>query len=954
MSDNLIGNLTSSTLHADLQDITLEVSLGSTSFDTFLVEEAIPIVDMFVSELEGLIFTPPQMAGPHELGEHEDTDFGPKPYTDDYVVTWDGDEGVFVLAPPPGLGPISFLDLTDTPDTYAGANGLYVRVDGNALVFDSATGPQGEDGLSAYEVALDNGFVGTEAAWLASLQGEQGIQGIPGNDGADGEDGAQGIQGDPGIDGTDGSDGADGDDGLSAYQVAVANGFVGTEAEWLDSLIGPQGDPGADGMDGATGPIGPAGDPASNIVTSVNTKIGDVVLASDDLSDSGQAHKFVTSGDIAKLANTSGVNTGDQTLPVKATGAEVDTGTDDAKFVTSKAMEDSSYIKAAYADAKVADVITDGVTTVAPSENAVFDALALKTPLSYLDTDITLAANSDAKLATQKATKAYADAKVADAINDGVTTIAPSENAVFDALALKIPTSYLDTDTALTANSDAKIATQKATKAYADSKVADAINDGTTAIAPSQNAVFDALALKLATSYLDIDTTLAANSDAKIPSQKAIKTYVDAIAQGLTIKGNVRLATAAALPTNTYSAGVITITATGVLTVDGSTVALNDRILVKDEASQLKNGIFLCTTAGAVGIAAVLTRSSDMDVAAEFPGAWVFVLAGSTNADNSFACTNATPPTVGTTAITWTQISGAGQITAGNALTKAGNQIDWVPDGVTLEVASDQGRIKDGGVSYAKIQNVAANSVLGSAAGGVVSEIALTAFARSLIDDVAAVNMRATLGLVIGTDVQAQDVELSALAGLTSAADKLPYFTGLGTASLADLSAFSRTMLDDANAVAVIATLGLDALYQQISGTDGVAGGTQHYVADIADITTLQALTIDITFPAGAGNARDFTAYIDFNGHLGSASTIFAWFRGWVNWRLNVTTAACTINGYDISHGTSGTDACTLTAITGGIRIVIDSSAFGGTLNRNTLKIDIVGGGSVTIATGIA
>lgn len=895
MSDNLIGNLTSSTLHADLQDITLEVSLGSTSFDTFLVEEAIPIVDMFVSELEGLIFTPPQMAGPHELGEHEDTDFGPKPYTDDYVVTWDGDEGVFVLAPPPGLGPISFLDLTDTPDTYAGANGLYVRVDGNALVFDSATGPQGEDGLSAYEVALDNGFVGTEAAWLASLQGEQGIQGIPGNDGADGEDGAQGIQGDPGIDGTDGSDGADGDDGLSAYQVAVANGFVGTEAEWLDSLIGPQGDPGADGMDGATGPIGPAGDPASNIVTSVNTKIGDVVLASDDLSDSGQAHKFVTSGDIAKLANTSGVNTGDQTLPVKATGAEVDTGTDDAKFVTSKAMEDSSYIKAAYADAKVADVITDGVTTVAPSENAVFDALALKTPLSYLDTDITL-----------------------------------------------------------TANSDAKIATQKATKAYADSKVADAINDGTTAIAPSQNAVFDALALKLATSYLDIDTTLAANSDAKIPSQKAIKTYVDAIAQGLTIKGNVRLATAAALPTNTYSAGVITITATGVLTVDGSTVALNDRILVKDEASQLKNGIFLCTTAGAVGIAAVLTRSSDMDVAAEFPGAWVFVLAGSTNADNSFACTNATPPTVGTTAITWTQISGAGQITAGNALTKAGNQIDWVPDGVTLEVASDQGRIKDGGVSYAKIQNVAANSVLGSAAGGVVSEIALTAFARSLIDDVAAVNMRATLGLVIGTDVQAQDVELSALAGLTSAADKLPYFTGLGTASLADLSAFSRTMLDDANAVAVIATLGLDALYQQISGTDGVAGGTQHYVADIADITTLQALTIDITFPAGAGNARDFTAYIDFNGHLGSASTIFAWFRGWVNWRLNVTTAACTINGYDISHGTSGTDACTLTAITGGIRIVIDSSAFGGTLNRNTLKIDIVGGGSVTIATGIA
>jgi hypothetical protein len=88
-----------------------------------------------------------------------------------------------------------------------------------------------------------------------------------------------------------------------------------------------------------------------------------------------------------------------------------------------------------------------------------------------LDTDTALAANSDTKIATQKATKAYADAKVADAINDGTTTVAPSQNAVFDALALKLPTSYLDTDTSLAANSDVKIATQKATKAYVDGLV---------------------------------------------------------------------------------------------------------------------------------------------------------------------------------------------------------------------------------------------------------------------------------------------------------------------------------------------------------------------------------------------------------------------------------------------------------------------------------------------------
>lgn len=88
--------------------------------------------------------------------------------------------------------------------------------------------------------------------------------------------------------------------------------------------------------------------------------------------------RFVTDAQLTVIGNTSGTNTGDQTLPVKATGAEVDTGTDDAKFVTAKAMEDSSYIKAAYADAKVADAINDGTTTIAPSQNAVFDALASK------------------------------------------------------------------------------------------------------------------------------------------------------------------------------------------------------------------------------------------------------------------------------------------------------------------------------------------------------------------------------------------------------------------------------------------------------------------------------------------------------------------------------------------------------------------------------------------------
>ena len=73
---------------------------------------------------------------------------------------------------------------------------------------------QGEPGKSAYEIAVENGFVGTEQEWLDSLHGE---------------------------DGAPGADGVDGTDGLSAYEVAMNNGFSGSEEEWLVSLIGAPG-----------------------------------------------------------------------------------------------------------------------------------------------------------------------------------------------------------------------------------------------------------------------------------------------------------------------------------------------------------------------------------------------------------------------------------------------------------------------------------------------------------------------------------------------------------------------------------------------------------------------------------------------------------------------------------------------------------------------------------------
>ena len=104
---------------------------------------------------------------------------------------------------------------------------------------------------------------------------------------------------------------------------------------------------------------------------------------------------------------------------------------------------------------------------------------------------------------------------------------------------------------------------------------------------------------------------------------------------------------------------------------------------------------------------------------------------------------------------------------------------------------------------------VAADKVIYATGADAFATTDLPAFGRTLIANASAADARTDLVLVVGTDVQAYDAELAALAGLTSAADKVPYFTGSGTAAVADLTAAARTILDDANVDAIRTTLGV-------------------------------------------------------------------------------------------------------------------------------------------------
>lgn len=197
--------------------------------------------------------------------------------------------------------------------------------------------------------------------------------------------------------------------------------------------------------------------------------------------------------------------------------------------------------------------------------------------------------------------------------------------------------------------------------------VASNINDFNTAVRTNRLDQMTAPTSDVSFNNVKITGLASPTSD----NDAATKAYVDATRLGLDVKESVRVATT----TN--------ITLSGTQTIDGVTVVSGNRVLVKDQSTASQNGIYIVDSGSWLRAS---DANSDSKVTA---GLFTFVSEGSVNADSGWVLTTNDTITLGTTNLAFAQFSGAGQITAGNGLTKNGSTIDVVGTADRIVVNSD-------------------------------------------------------------------------------------------------------------------------------------------------------------------------------------------------------------------------------------------------------------------------
>jgi len=401
----------------------------------------------------------------------------------------------------------------------------------------------------------------------------------------------------------------------------------------------------------------------------------------------------------------------------------------------------------------------------------------------------------------------------------------------------------------------------------------------------------------------------------------ATKNYVDAVKTGLDPKDSVRIATTTAL-TATYANGSSGVGATltnagtqAAFTVDSIVAVLGDRVLVKDQASALQNGIYTVTTVGTASTNWVLTRSVDADQQPEVtPGAFTFVEEGTQNANNGFVCTSTGTITIGTSNINWVQFSGAGQIIAGDGLTKTGNTLNAVGTANRISISADaidiaatyvgqtsittlgtissgtwQGTIVAGQYGGTGVNNSGKTITLG---GNLTTSGAFSTTLTATANTTLTLPVTGTLATLAGTEALTNKT-VNGLT-ITSTTGTLTIVSG-GT--LATAGAFSTTLTSTAATNVTLPTTGTLAT---LAGAESLSNKTitaSSFAGSVA-ATTLSASGA-VTFTGTTDATALGTAGVVLSGGLSVAKAMYV--------GTNITgagAATSTIDGFNIDGGT--------------------------------------------------